>query len=99
MGRYCSDVDAPTTCALPFGAARVRQRRLFSRAPVVSSYSPPRREPWHSALSLTLDDKAEETSMAVVDLQAEFFVPLERATEALRAVWAASAGWEFGSPA
>ncbi|EOD39498.1 FAD binding domain protein [Emiliania huxleyi CCMP1516] len=74
MGRYCSDVDAPTT------------------------YSPTRREPWHSALSLTLDDQAEETSMAVVDLQAEFFVPLERATEALRAVWAASAGWAFGSP-
>ena len=50
-------------------------------------------------VKLTLDDQAEETSMAVVDLQAEFFVPLERATEALRAVWAASAGWGFGSPA
>ena len=99
MGRYCSDVDARATCALPFCVARVQQRRLFSRAPVVSSYSPTRREPWHSALSLTLDDQAEETSMAMVDLQAEFFVPLERATEALRAVWAASAGWEFGSPA
>ena len=55
---------------------------------------------WHSGLSLTLDDAARETSMAVWDMQAEFFVQLQDAQAAIRAVWAAASerAWSFSSP-
>jgi hypothetical protein len=37
----------------------------------------------------------KETSMETVDLQAELFVPLERAQDALLAVWKAPRDWKF----
>ena len=46
-------------------------------------FEPTGRAPWHSGLSLTLDDDACETSMSVWDIQAEFFVSLEHAQAAL----------------
>lgn len=52
---------------------------------------------WHDRLSLTLDE-AHETSMSVVDLQAEFFVPLEHARAAIHAVWDTAREWTFSSP-
>ena len=36
--------------------------------------------------------------MAVWDIQAEFFVPLEHAQDAIRAVWGAAREWSFSSP-
>ena len=63
-----------------------------------SLFTPTRRGPWHSTLSLTLNDDCEETSMAVVDIQAEFFVPIEHAQEAIRAVWDVARLWSFSSP-
>lgn len=62
-----------------------------------SLFSPTGTEPWHDGLTLTLH-QAKETSMAVVDLQAEFFVPLRYAQAALHAVWGAAREWTFSSP-
>jgi len=53
--------------------------------------------PWHDRLTFTLDE-AQETSMTVVDLQAEFFVPLKHAQAAIRAVWDAAKQWTFSAP-
>mmetsp|Transcript_116802 Transcript_116802/g.342001 ORF Transcript_116802/g.342001 Transcript_116802/m.342001 type:complete len:493 (+) Transcript_116802:43-1521(+) len=61
------------------------------------TFHPTGKGPWHDYLTVTLDN-GKETSMAVVDLQAEFFVPLERAQAAIRAVWAAVREWTFSSP-
>lgn len=60
-------------------------------------FFPTGRGPWYEALSLTLCD-TKETSMVAVDLQAEFFVPLQYAQEAIRAVWEAAREWSFSSP-
>jgi len=60
-------------------------------------FHPTGKGPWHDRLSLTLDN-AHETSMAVVDLQAEFFVPLENAKAAICAVWETTRKWSFSSP-
>jgi xylitol oxidase len=60
-------------------------------------FTPTGKGPWYDALTLTLRD-GEETAMTTVDLQAEFFVPLEHAQEAIRAVWKASSEWTFSSP-
>lgn len=60
-------------------------------------FCPTGRGPWHDRLSLTLDE-AHETSMTVVDLQAEFFVPLEHAQAAIRAVWDTTKQWTFSAP-
>ena len=62
------------------------------------SFKPTRVGPWYSHLCLTLDDEGDETPMGIVDLQAEFFVPLPHALPALRAVWAAASEWTFSSP-
>ena len=67
-------------------------------SPQTTIFSPTRVGPWYSHLTLTLDDECEETSMGVVDLQAEFFVPLEHAQPAMRALWEAASGWTFSSP-
>ena len=40
----------------------------------------------------------EETSMSALDLQSEFFVPLEHARDAVRAVAEVASGWSFSSP-
>jgi xylitol oxidase len=53
--------------------------------------------PWHDALTLTLRGGVE-TSMPTVDIQAEFFVPLARAREAVQAVWALTREWTFSAP-
>eukprot|EP00930_Biecheleria_cincta_P086560 TRINITY_DN75833_c0_g1_i1.p1 TRINITY_DN75833_c0_g1~~TRINITY_DN75833_c0_g1_i1.p1 ORF type:complete len:508 (+),score=63.94 TRINITY_DN75833_c0_g1_i1:61-1584(+) len=60
-------------------------------------FHPTGRGPWHDRLSLTLDE-AHETSMTVVDIQAEFFVPLQHAQAAIRAVWDTSKKWTFSAP-
>lgn len=60
-------------------------------------WNPTGRGPWYDALTLT-SDQGRETSMATVDLQAEFFVPLESAKEAIRAVQAVTSEWTFSSP-
>lgn len=52
---------------------------------------------WYDALSLTIRD-GEETCMIAVDLQSEFFVPLECAQEAIRAIWEIARDWSFSSP-
>ena len=49
-------------------------------------FSPTTRGPWSTTLALTIDDDLQETSMASLDLQSEFFVPLEHAQDAVRAV-------------
>ena len=59
---------------------------------------PTRRGSWHSHLTLTLADDGRETDMSVVDLQAEWFVPLEAAREAAHAVWEAARSWSFSAP-
>jgi xylitol oxidase len=60
-------------------------------------FTPTGKKPWHDGLTLTLD-QGEETTMQTVDIQAEFFVPLHQAQDALRAVWEATREWTFGSP-
>ena len=40
-----------------------------------------------------IDDDLRETSMASLDLQSEFFVPLEHAQDAVRAVAEVASGW------
>ena len=49
-------------------------------------FSPTTRGPWSTTLALTIDDQLKETSMSALDLQSEFFVPLEHARDAVRAV-------------
>ena len=61
-------------------------------------FSPTTRGPWSTTLALTIDDELEETSMKALDLQSEFFVPLEHAQDAVRAVAEVASGWSFSSP-
>jgi xylitol oxidase len=61
------------------------------------TFNPSGRGPWFDMLTVTMQDGVE-TSMQTVDLQAEFFVPLESAQDALRAVWNAVKEWKFSSP-
>jgi len=61
-------------------------------------FSPTTRGPWSTTLALTIDDDFEETSMSALDLQSEFFVPLEHAQDAVRAVAEVASGWSFSSP-
>ena len=60
-------------------------------------FRPTGRGPWYDYLTVTMD-QGQETCMSTKDLQAEFFVPLEHAQAALRAVWAAVSDWEFSPP-
>lgn len=60
-------------------------------------FNPTGRGPWYDMLTVTMQD-GQETSMTTVDLQAEFFVPLEHAQEALSAVWEVTQNWKFSSP-
>ena len=55
--------------------------------------------PWYDYLTVTMAD-GEETCMITKDLQAEFFVPLQHAKAALRAVWDAveEREWAFSPP-
>lgn len=60
-------------------------------------FKPSAKLPWYDALSLTIHD-GQETSMTTVDIQSEFFVPLEHAQAAIRAVWEVAQEWTFSSP-
>lgn len=60
-------------------------------------FTPTGRGPWHDSLTLTLLN-GKETTMTTVDLQAEFFVPLEFAQNAISAVWQVAREWSFSSP-
>lgn len=60
-------------------------------------FIPTGRGPWYDALSLTLD-QGKETTMTTIDIQAEFFVPLAHAQEAIETVWTTSREWSFSSP-
>jgi xylitol oxidase len=60
-------------------------------------FTPTGTGPWYDALTVTLRE-GKETNMTTVDIQAEFFVPLEHAQEAIRAVWEVSREWSFSSP-
>lgn len=55
------------------------------------------RKSWHDGLTLTMED-GSESSMTTIDLQAEFFVPLECHRDALHAVWEVAKSWTFSSP-
>ena len=55
-------------------------------------------QPWATTLTLTLDKNNTETSMTTVDIQAEFFIPLQYAVPAMHAVWECSKLWTFSSP-
>ena len=51
--------------------------------------------PWYSKLCLFSQDTTE-LIMPNPDIQAEFFIDLDVAVPALRAVWEVIKGWEFG---
>lgn len=61
------------------------------------TFHPTAKRPYAEALTQTFAE-GKETSMGVVDLQAEFFVPLQHAQAAIKAVWEASGAWTFSSP-
>jgi xylitol oxidase len=71
--------------------------RYCADANDVHSFTPTGRGPWYDSLTLTLLD-GKETTMTTVDLQAEFFVPLECAQDAISKVWQATREWTFSSP-
>jgi xylitol oxidase len=60
-------------------------------------FTPTGTGPWYDALTVTLRE-GKETTMTTLDIQAEFFVPLEHAQEAIRVVWEVSREWSFSSP-
>ena len=60
-------------------------------------FNPTGRGPWHDMLTVTMQD-GRETSMTATDIQAEFFVPLEHAQEAICALWDAVKDWHFSPP-
>ena len=89
---------------LPCRVNKQASRDQFSRIGYLTDPSDPKlfapttRGPWSTTLALTIDDDLLETSMAALDLQSEFFVPLEHAQDAVRAVAEVASGWSFSSP-
>lgn len=59
--------------------------------------TPTGKRAWHDALTQTLHE-GQETSMTTTDIQAEFFVALQHAQAAIRAVWGTAREWSFSSP-
>ena len=76
----------------------VRMERYLTDPDDRKYFLPTTRGPWSTTLALTIDDDLLETSMAALDLQSEFFVPLEHAQDAVRAVAEVASGWSFSSP-
>jgi hypothetical protein len=61
-------------------------------------FTPTSKGPWYDALTLMLQNWEETTMIRVLDLQAEFFVALEHAQEAIQAVCEASLEWTLSLP-
>ena len=82
-----------------FGKPQLAKMERYLTDPSNPQYfAPTTRGPWSTTLALTIDDDLQETSMASLDLQSEFFVPLEHAKDAVRAVAEVASGWSFSSP-
>ena len=82
-----------------FGTPQLaRMERYLTDPADPKFFSPTTRGPWSTTLALTIDDEFDETSMASLDLQSEFFVPLEHARDAVRAVAEVASSWSFSSP-
>ncbi|CAH0374246.1 unnamed protein product [Pelagomonas calceolata] len=82
-----------------FGTPQLAKMERYLTDPADPKFfSPTTRGPWSTTLALTIDDELEETSMKALDLQSEFFVPLEHAQDAVRAVAEVASGWSFSSP-
>ena len=75
-----------------------RMERYLTNPESPQYFAPTTRGPWSTTLALTIDDDLLETSMASLDLQSEFFVPLEHAQDAVRAVAEVASEWSFSSP-
>ena len=82
-----------------FGTPQLAKMERYLTDPADPKFfSPTTRGPWSTTLALTIDDQLKETSMSALDLQSEFFVPLEHARDAVRAVAEVASGWSFSSP-
>ena len=82
-----------------FGTPQLARMERYLTDPESPQYfAPTTRGPWSTTLALTIDDELLETSMASLDLQSEFFVPLEHAQDAVRAVAEVASSWSFSSP-